>query len=116
MEGTGRSATGFEAYEPGRRVDFRFTRMPGLEGVHYLEAEPAGPGAVMLRHVAEGRISGRMLLVWPLVIRFLHDALIEDLLDRAELEVTGTVASPARWSPRVRLLRGAEAARVPARG
>jgi hypothetical protein len=47
MEGTGRSATGFEAYEPGRRVDFRFTRMPGLEGVHYLEAEPARPGAVV---------------------------------------------------------------------
>jgi hypothetical protein len=95
-----------EAYAPGRRVDFRFTGMPGLEGVHHLEAEPAGPGAVVLRHVADGRVSGRMLLVWPLVIRFLHDALIEDLLDRAELEVTGTVASPARWSPWVRLLRG----------
>ena len=95
-----------EAYEPGRRVGFRFTRMHGLEGVHYLEAEPAGPGAVVLRHVAEGRISGRMLIVWPLVIRFLHDALIEDLLDRAELAVTGTVAGPARWSPWVRLLRG----------
>jgi hypothetical protein len=43
-------------------------------------------------------------------------ALIEDLLDRAELEVTGTVASPARWSPWVSLLRGAEATQVPARG
>jgi hypothetical protein len=44
--------------------------------------------------VAEGRISRRMLIVWPLVIRFLHDALIEDLLDRAELEVTGHGGQP----------------------
>ncbi len=35
-----------------------------------------------------------MLIVWPLVIRFLHDALIEDLLDRAELEVTGHGGQP----------------------
>jgi hypothetical protein len=33
-------------------------------------------------------------------------AMREDLLDRAELAVTGVVASPARWSPWVRLLRG----------
>ena len=95
-----------EAYEPGRRITFRFTRMPGLDGGHRLEVEPAGTGAVMLRHVAEGRLGGRMLVVWPLVVRPLHDALLEDLLDRAELAVTGTVASPARWSPWVRLLRG----------
>jgi hypothetical protein len=93
-----------EAYEPGRRVAFRFTR-PGLDGGHHLEAQPAAGGAVLLRHVAEGRLSGRMLVAWPLVIRHLHDALLEDLLDRAELALTGRVATPNRWSPWVRLLR-----------
>jgi hypothetical protein len=93
-------------YDPGRRVAFRFTRMPGLDGGHHLEAEPAAGGAVLLRHVAEGRLGGRMLVAWPLVIRPLHNALIQDLLDRAELAVTGTVASPNRWSRWVRLLRG----------
>jgi hypothetical protein len=80
--------------------------MPGVEGGHRLEVEPAETGAVVLRHVAEGRMSGRMLVAWPLVIRPLHDALLEDLLDHAELAVTGTVTGPARWSPWVRLLRG----------
>jgi hypothetical protein len=94
-----------EAYEPGRRVVFRFTGMARVEGRHHFEAEPAGDGAVLLRHVFEARMRGRMLLVWPLVIRPLHDALLEDLLDRAELAVTGTVAAPNRWSPWVRLLR-----------
>ncbi|MFB6520879.1 hypothetical protein [Streptomyces sp. NPDC056401] len=43
---------------------------------------------------------------WPLVFRWLHDALAEDALDRAEPACSGTVARPARWSPYVRLLRG----------
>jgi hypothetical protein len=94
-----------ESYDPGRRIAFRFTRMPGLHGGHHLVAEPDDTGSVLLRHVAEGRLTGRMLLVWPLVIRPLHNALIEDLLDRAELAVTGTLPRPARWSPWVRLLR-----------
>jgi hypothetical protein len=46
-----------------------------------------------------------MLVAWPVAIRWLHDAVLEDLLDRAELAVTGTVARPAVWSPWVRLLR-----------
>jgi hypothetical protein len=91
-----------EAYQPGRRVAFRFTR---VDGGHHLEAEPAGEGAVRLRHVVEARLRGRRLVAWVLVIRPLHDALLEDLLDRAELALTGTVARPNRWSPWVRLVR-----------
>jgi hypothetical protein len=76
-----------------------------VDGGHQLEAEPAGEGAVRLRHVAEAELRGRRLVAWALVIRPLHDALLEDLLDRAELAVTGTVARPNRWSPWVRLVR-----------
>jgi polyketide cyclase/dehydrase/lipid transport protein len=97
-----------EAYQPGRRVTFRFTGMPGVDGGHRLEAEPAGEG-VVLRHAMELRVGGRMLVTWPLVLRPLHDAMLEDLLDRAELAVTGSVARPARWSVRVRLVRGGSA-------
>jgi hypothetical protein len=46
-----------------------------------------------------------MLLVWPLAIRWLHDACLEDLLDRAGAEVGSPAASPSRWSPWVRVLR-----------
>ncbi|MEM1418366.1 MAG: SRPBCC family protein, partial [Myxococcota bacterium] len=44
-------------------------------------------------------------LYWSLVVRPLHDALIEDAFDNAERALTGDVARPARWSLRVRLLR-----------
>jgi hypothetical protein len=53
-----------------------------------------------------------MVLAWPLVWQPPHDALIDDLLDRAELVLTGAVARPARWSPWVRLLRRVLAARA----
>jgi hypothetical protein len=42
---------------------------------------------------------------WSTVVRPLHDALIEDALDNAERETTGTVAEPAGWSWWVRTLR-----------
>jgi hypothetical protein len=100
------------AHEPGRCVRFTFEPparglAAGLVGEHRFEVEPAGPDACVLRHVIEGEAFGAMLLKWPLVIRPLHDALVEDALDRAELHLTGGVTAPARWSRWVRLLRKA---------
>jgi len=68
---------------------------------------------VEVRHVLVGTPTGVMRLGWPLAFRWLHDALLEDLLDNAERELTGTVARPARWSPYVRLLRSLARKRRP---
>jgi hypothetical protein len=46
-----------------------------------------------------------MHLLWPVAIRWLHDALIEDALDNAERSSTGAVGRPRHWSPWVRVLR-----------
>lgn len=92
------------AYEPGRRVEFRFHPAIGLDGFHALEVEPVDDGHCLIRHVLLGRSHGRMRLLIPLAVRWLHDALIEDLLDNAERAVTGTVACPYRHSAWVRLL------------
>jgi hypothetical protein len=92
-------------YRPGRLVGLTFADGMGLRGGHRLEVEPLGPDRCVLRHVIEGRPTGRMRLAWPLMIRWLHDALIEDLLDRAERALGSGPARPARWTPLVRLLR-----------
>lgn len=92
-------------YEPGRRVEFRFDPAIGLDGFHALEVEPVDAGSCVLRHVLVGRPRGRMRLLVPLVVRWLHDAVVEDLLDNAERAATGTVAKPYRHSLWVRLLR-----------
>jgi hypothetical protein len=95
------------AYEPGRRVAFAFDPGMGLSGTHTFTVEPAGPDATLVRHVLEGDVTGSARLRWALVIRWLHDALLEDLLDRAETAVGTGPARPARWSPWVRLVRRA---------
>lgn len=101
-----------EAYEPGRSVRFRFTGPKGFNGFHELAAEPSGAGSTCLRHTLQMRTTGLARLSWPLVYRPLHDALIEDALDKAERSL-GRMPAGARWSPYVRLLRWALAAAPP---
>ena len=101
--------------EPGRRIAFELIDRPGLTrgltGWHWLEVHPDGSGGATLRHVIEGEARGRAAWIWALVIGPLHDALVEDALDRAEGVVTGPPARPARWTPWVRFLRRVLAAR-----
>jgi hypothetical protein len=93
-----------EDHETGRSVRFRFTRPRGFDGTHRFEIVPDGADAVVLRHVLEMRTRGWARWTWPVVFRPLHDALIEDALDRAEQEL-GLSPRPRRWSRRVRALR-----------
>jgi hypothetical protein len=89
-------------YVPGRMAAFSFCTASGLDGGHRFEVVPEGDGTV-LRHVLEARPVGQGRLTWPLVMRPLHDALIEDAMDRAERAVGGHPRR--RWSPQVALLR-----------
>ncbi|PRX47177.1 hypothetical protein B0I33_106278 [Prauserella shujinwangii] len=93
------------AYVPGRCVRFRFTAPRGFDGFHEFSTVPLGPDETELRHLLRIRLRTPAWLTWPLLWRPLHDALIEDSLDRAERAVRGDVRAPARWSPYVRLLR-----------
>ncbi|MEV2278767.1 SRPBCC family protein [Nocardiopsis sp. NPDC049922] len=110
-----------EEYLPGRLVRFRFEAPRGFDGFHELTVRPDGPEGAVLRHLVSMRLRGPARLTWPLAFRWLHDALLEDCLDRAERGLTGTVRAPARWSPYVRLLRSlasrrSSASREPAVG
>lgn len=92
-----------ESYEPARMMRFRFLRPTGFDGTHGFFVEPQAGGA-LLRHELAMQVSGRALLRWALVIRPLHDALIEDALDRASA-VFGQQVPLRRWSLWVRILR-----------
>ncbi|MGI8847161.1 MAG: SRPBCC family protein [Candidatus Dormibacteria bacterium] len=95
-----------QSYRPGAQVVFRFDPSMWLVGTHSLEVLPgSGPGRAVLRHEITGQLIGRGRLIWPLVIRWLHDPLVEDLLDRAAMAVGRPPARPARWSWWVRRLR-----------
>lgn len=87
-------------YEPGRRACFRFDRRI-FDGHHWFEVVTLD-GRPALLHVLEARPQGAMRILWPLVVRWWHDALIEDAFDRAEAELAGRPWAPRRHGAWVR--------------
>ncbi|MER7734258.1 SRPBCC family protein [Streptomyces erythrochromogenes] len=96
------------AYVPGTWVRFAFTGPRGFHGFHEFTALPVDADRTVLRHTLAMTVSGVSRLTWPLAYRPMHDAVLEDCLDRAERACTGVLARRARWSPYVRFLRGLE--------
>jgi hypothetical protein len=89
-----------DEHRPGERITYRITGPRGLSGVHGWTLRSENGNAV-LRHFADVECRGLMRLAWPLVVAPIHDAVHEDVLDRAE------GAPPRPWSRRVRLIRWA---------
>jgi Protein of unknown function (DUF2867) len=100
------------AHQPQRSITFTFEPGQGLNGTHTLSVRPAGPSSSVLRHEAEGWLTGWMRALWPLAVRPAHDAVLEDMFDRAEAVLGVGPARPARWSPWVRMLRRWEVPRA----
>jgi hypothetical protein len=94
-------------YTPGRRVVFDFDGTgltAGLDGRHVFEVIPRNRH-VVLRHVVDAECGFKAWAKWHLLIGPLHDALLEDALDRCETAVSGSPGKSAAWSMRVKLLR-----------
>ncbi len=92
------------AYEPGKKVTFEFISPQGFVGTHWFEVISDGSSETVLRHTIDMSLVGSALLSWPIAIRPLHDALVEDALTNAQVAL-GEQPTPVRWSPWVRLLR-----------
>lgn len=97
-----------EAYEPGRRVVFRFDPGTGLDGTHGFDVEPLDGGRTRLVHTLDARVEGTTRLMRPLLLR-MHDTLIGQLLDNAERATGGHVEHPTRMPLWMRALNAAEA-------
>ena len=93
-----------EEYEPALSINFRFTKPKGFKGFHAFEVLNKAQQSVSLRHTIEMTIRGSAFLSWPLLIRPLHDALIEDALATAEASL-GMIPKIQAWSPWVKLIR-----------
>ena len=94
-----------EAYEPGRRVDFKFTGPRGFNGGHRFEIQDQDEGSRLI-HTLEMNATGVAAMTWPLIFWHLHDALVEDGLSKAQ-RFLDEQPLPVSWSLRVRFLRRA---------
>jgi hypothetical protein len=93
-----------ESYTPGQSVQFRFLAPEGFDGVHRFDITPADENSCILRHTIDMKASGRPLVKWLLVIRPLHDALIEECLSKAQSSL-GLLPEKRNRTARVRLLK-----------
>lgn len=93
-----------ESVEPDRVV-MRFIPPFGMDGTHRFELDGAGTRTIF-RHVIQANLRGAMRLAWPVIVRPIHDAVVEDAFDR--VAVAAGDPPTARWSPTVRSLRGLE--------
>ena len=90
-----------ESIKPGRSVVFRFESPTGLDGVHRFELEPTKDGTV-LRHTIEATPRAAMRVMWPIAVRWVHDAVVEDAFDNAESHMNNRAVQRRRPNPYVR--------------
>ena len=93
-----------EEYNPGQSIKFRFTSPKGFKGFHKYEVVKSTYKSVLLRHTIEMTLHGSAFLTWPLIIRSLHDALLEDALATAQASL-GIIPQMQMWSPWVKIIR-----------
>ena len=93
-----------EEYKPGQSIKFRFTNPKGFNGFHKYEVVMSTQQSLLLRHTIEMTLHGFSFLTWPIIIRPLHDALLEDSLATAQASL-GMIPQIQAWSPWVKLIR-----------
>jgi hypothetical protein len=90
------------AYEPAQRIRFEFMR--GSSGYHELQLQASSEHSCWLTHTIRTQPTLKFRIAWLLAIRFMHDALVEDLFDKLEAQFH-PVPHPKRWGWYVKLLR-----------
>jgi Protein of unknown function (DUF3995) len=102
-----------DEYIPGTTLQFRFDPSSGFVGRHGLTVEAQADGLVALTHTLDASLSGSSRIVWILMIRSMHDQLVEEMLGNAEALLPGTVRAsspavqrsldgPSRWGRTLR--------------
>jgi hypothetical protein len=93
-----------EEYKPGKSIRFCFTSPKGFNGFHKFDVVKSTHQSVLLRHTIEMELKVSALLTWPLVIRPLHDALLEDALATAQASL-GMTPQMRPWPLWVKIIR-----------
>ena len=93
-----------KTYTPSQEIVFRFTVPKGFNGTHGLHLEVVSPNQTRLTHVLEAKLEGGMWFAWTFMFRPMHDALVEDALDNAQILFEPNIKRQS-WSLYVRFLR-----------
>ena len=93
-----------EKYEPKEFIQFKFSKPIGFNGIHKFEISELENGKTELKHTIDMDVVGKGLLTWIIAIRPLHNALLEDTLDKVENQYL-TEKRKTEWTVWVKILR-----------
>jgi hypothetical protein len=93
-----------ESYQKGKSIKFRFTGPKGFDGFHEFTIEGISSTETLLKHSLIMNSKGIAIFTWVFGFRPLHDALVEDAFDKAEMSL-GISSVKKSWSGWVRFLR-----------
>ena len=85
-------------------IKFQFSMPKGFNGVHELRIIGVSDSMTEIIHEIRAEITFKAIFLWVFVIRWLHDALIEDAFDKVENYFTETKKT-TRYNLWVRFLR-----------
>ncbi len=93
-----------EKYIPNKFIQFRFIKPTGFRGIHKFEIIGLEKGTTELTHTIDMDVAGKGLLIWIFAIRSLHNALLEDALNKVENQFLNEKRK-VNWSIWVKFLR-----------
>jgi hypothetical protein len=82
--GHGRVKYTIVEFVDGEYIKFQFSKPEGLIGFHGLKIDAIDQNKTEISHVINANTSFKTTFLWVFVIRWLHDALIEDAFDKVE--------------------------------
>ena len=88
----------------GNHIKFQFSKPEGFVGTHQLRIVAVNDNKTEISHHIEAKTSLKATFFWVFVIRWLHDALIEDAFDKVENYYLAT-KKVTRYNVWVKLLR-----------
>lgn len=71
-------------FKAGENIKFQFTKPLGFNGTHELKIEAISVDTTEICHEIRMNTTFKATFLWVFVIRWLHDALIEDAFDKVE--------------------------------
>ena len=91
-------------YNPLEHIIFKFQKPEGFNGIHKFEIAELGLEETEIKHTIKMKTSIMGAIKWLLVVRWLHDALIEDAFDKIQNQLVQQ-QKKTEWSFWVKILR-----------
>jgi len=74
-------------YTTGKSIEFTFTKPKEFIGNHKFEIIETSPNTTLLRHTINMSLDIKGIVTWYFAIKWLHDALLEDCLDKVHNQI-----------------------------